>query len=68
VPCQDRNITLYVTSYEDRAFVEVTPSVNTSLAVGTHVIYEDNCTINVIVINNGEYDYEKFIANLSLSI
>ena len=51
-------MTLYVTTDEDRAFVEVTPSVNTSLAVGTHVIYEDNCTINVLVINNGEYDYE----------
>jgi hypothetical protein len=49
---------MFVTSNEERAFVEVTPTVNTSLAVGTHVIYEDNCTINVIVINNGECDYE----------
>ena len=54
MPCHDRNITLYVTSDEEGALVEVAPSVNTSLAVGTHVIYEDNCTINVIVINNGE--------------
>ena len=58
VPCQDRNMKLFVTSEKERALVEVTPSVNTSFAVGTHVIYEDNCTINVIVTNNGEYDYE----------
>ena len=58
MPCQDRNMTLFVTSDEGRALVGVTPSVNTSLAVGTHVIYEDNGTINVIVINNGQCDYE----------
>ena len=52
-----------MTSDEHRAIVEVTPSVNTNLAVGTHVIYEDNCTINVLVINDGEYYYEKFIDN-----
>ena len=58
MPCHNRNITLYVTSDEEGALVEVAPSVNTSLAVGTHVIYEDNCTINIKVINNGEYNYE----------
>ena len=58
VPCQDRNMTLFVKSEEERALFKVTPSVNTSLAVGTHVIYEDNCTINVLVINNCEYNYE----------
>ena len=54
-PCQDRNMTLYVTSDEERALIEVSPSVNTSLSVGSHVINEDNCTINITVINNGEY-------------
>ena len=58
VPCQDRNMTLFVKSEDERALFKVTPSVNTSLAVGNHVIFEDNCTLNIIVINNGKFNYE----------
>lgn len=50
-------MTLCVTSEEERAYVEITPDVQTKLAVGSHVIYKDNCSINIIVINNGEYTY-----------
>ena len=50
-------MTLYVTSEEERAFVEITPDVQSGYAVGSHVINRDNCILNVIVINNGEYKY-----------
>lgn len=53
-PCQDRNMTLYVTSKEERALVDITPDVKSEYAVGSHVIHRDNCTINIVVINNGE--------------
>lgn len=57
--CQDKNVTLYVTSDGERALLEVTPDIQTRFAVGSHTIHRDNCTINIIVINNGEYEYTK---------
>ena len=53
--CQDSNKTLYVTSDGGRALVDTAPGQQTAFAVGSHVIYRDNCTINIIVINNGGY-------------
>ena len=57
-PCQDRNLTLYVTSDEEKAQVDITPDIQTELAVGRHVIHISDCTINIIVINNGGYKYK----------
>ena len=48
-------MTLYVTSDAERALVGTAPEQQTEFAVGSHVIHRDNCTINIIVINNGEY-------------
>ena len=36
---QDRNMTVYVTSGDERALVEITSDVKASLSVGRHVIY-----------------------------
>ena len=46
-------MTVYVTSDDERALVEITPDVKASLSVGHHVIYKAECTINVVVIKNG---------------
>ena len=53
-PCIDKNMTVYVTSDMERALVEITPNIKTGLSVGSHVIYRDDCTINVRVSNKGE--------------
>ena len=50
-------MTLYVKSDEERALVDTGPDQQTEFAVGSHVIHTDNCTINIIVINNGDYKY-----------
>ena len=47
-------MTLYVTSEEERALVKITPDVQSGYSVGSHVIYRGDCTLNVIVINNGK--------------
>ena len=54
-PCQDRNMTFYVTSDEERALVEITPDDRTEFSVGSRVIYRAGCTINVNVMKNGGF-------------
>ena len=51
-------MTFYVISEEEKFFVEITPQIKSGYAVGTHVVYRDNCTLNIMVINNGEYIYK----------
>ena len=47
-------MTMYVTSDDERALVEITPNDKTEFSVGGHVIYRAGCTINVLVIKNGK--------------
>lgn len=61
-------MTLYVTSHQERAFVEITPGVKTGFAVGSHVIHTNKCTINIIVISNSEYKYKHSFINFKLPI
>ena len=53
-------MTLYVTSEEEKAFVEISPDAQSRYAVGSHVIKRYNCTINIMVINNGECNYKYY--------
>ena len=46
-------MTVYVTSDDERALVEITPDVKASLSVGRHVIYRYGCTMNVNVTKSG---------------
>ena len=48
-PCQHRNMTVYVKTTHERAFVEITPDVKSELSVGTHVMYIAGCIININV-------------------
>ena len=52
-PCQDRNMTVYVTSDDERALVEITPDDRNDLPIGRYVLYRAGCTINVHVMKNG---------------
>lgn len=54
IPCKDRNITVYVTSYEGRALVKISPDAQIELSVGSHMIHTNNCTVNTLVLINGE--------------
>ena len=53
--CQDKNMTFYVTSDDERALVEITPDDRNELSVGRHVLYRTGCTINVNVMKNGGF-------------
>ena len=54
-PCQDRNMTVYVTSDDERALVEITPDDRNELPIGRYVLYRAGCTINVNVMKNGGF-------------
>ena len=54
-PCQDRNMTVYVTSDDERALVEITPDDRNDLPIGRYVLYRAGCTINVHVMKNGGF-------------
>ena len=47
-------MTVYVTSDDERALVEITSDERNELSVGRHVLYRAGCTINVLVIKNGK--------------
>ena len=46
-------MTVYVTSDDERAIVEITPGDRNELSAGHHVLYRAGCTINVLAIKNG---------------
>ena len=54
-PCQDRNMTVYVTSDDERVLVELTPDDRYELPIGRSVLYKAGCTINVNVMKNGGF-------------
>ena len=49
-PCQDRTMTLYVASRDQKAFVHLTADRSTELSVGSHVIQTNGCILQVNVI------------------
>jgi hypothetical protein len=51
-------LTLYAASDEENAQVDITPDIQTEFAVGRHLIHISDCTINIIVENNGGYEYK----------
>ena len=54
-PCQDRNETVYVTSDDERALVEISPDDRNELPIGRSVLYRAGCTINVDVMKKGGF-------------
>lgn len=47
-------MTFYVTSDGERALVDTGPDQQTGFSVGSHIINRHNCSVTVIVKNNGE--------------
>jgi hypothetical protein len=60
-PWPDSDMTFYVTSDEEKAFVDAGPDQQIGFAVGSHVILRGNCTINITVIHNGKQQHKWFI-------
>ena len=48
-------MTVYVTSDDERALVEITPDDRNELPIGRYVLYRAGCTINVNVVKNGGF-------------
>ena len=48
-------MTVYVTSVDERALVEITPDDKYELPIGRSVLHRTGCTINVNVMKNGGF-------------
>ena len=48
-------MTVYVTSDDERALVEITPDDRNEVPIGRSVLHRAGCTINVNVVKNGGF-------------